>query len=219
MTTSIGELLTELDGSLAGPRKWRVDLLTELRDSLCDNASAYSSAGMAPDVAEAKVVDEFGPCADAAALYQRELVAVQGRRTALLVAVGFPAFVVLWGGLWATVWRGIGHASPASSWLSGSYGWVAGAAAVGAVTGWVVLRGRLAPRHATTLISVVGAVALVLTLGVTAVRYVVGRAQVAALFAGSPLAVPVHVASFVLASLVARSVWRSYRLSRVGLSR
>ncbi len=92
--------VAELDRMLHGPVKDRRSILREVHEGLADATEAHREAGMAPREAAQRAVREFGPVADVAPLYQDELAADQGRRTALLLAIGLPALMLGWDLLW-----------------------------------------------------------------------------------------------------------------------
>jgi hypothetical protein len=81
----IDAYVAELGGALRGPRRAKVDLLAEARDSLVDAARAHEHRGLDRDAAERQAVEEFGGVPEIAPGYQTELGLAQGRRTALLV--------------------------------------------------------------------------------------------------------------------------------------
>jgi hypothetical protein len=83
----IGSYISELSTALRGPRKVKLDLLAESRDSLADAAEAYERDGVPPPEAERRAVEEFGDLSELVPAYQEELAMAQGRRTALVVLV------------------------------------------------------------------------------------------------------------------------------------
>jgi hypothetical protein len=82
--------------SLHGPRRARIDLIEELNDGLRDAAEAHRKAGLTRVEAEQRAVAECGSVSEIAAEIQPELVARQGKRTAMLFALGMPGLVLLW---------------------------------------------------------------------------------------------------------------------------
>jgi hypothetical protein len=74
------------------------DVLTELRDGLEDAAEAYRSAGLAPVEAERRAVADFGDAEEIGDLCRTEVEAAAGFRAAVVVAVGYPLILGLWGG-------------------------------------------------------------------------------------------------------------------------
>jgi hypothetical protein len=99
-TDPVAAHVAELDRVLRGATKDRRSIVREVREGLHDAAEAYRHAGMDPREAARRAVREFGPVADVAPLYQDELAADQGRRTALLLAAGLPALSMGWDLLW-----------------------------------------------------------------------------------------------------------------------
>jgi hypothetical protein len=73
------------------------DVLTELRDGLDDAAEAYRSAGLPPLEAERRAVAEFGDADEISDLCRTEVEAAAGFRAAVVVAVGYPLILALWG--------------------------------------------------------------------------------------------------------------------------
>lgn len=98
--TGIDEYVTSLGQRLRGPRALTTDVLTEVRDGLCDAAEAYRRGGVTPREAERRAVAEFGRVDELAGQFQRELAMAQGRRTALKVGVMMPLAVYLSGLAW-----------------------------------------------------------------------------------------------------------------------
>jgi hypothetical protein len=77
--------VAELGRALVGPRRHKADLLAEVRHGLADAAEAYERGGLSAPAAQARAVADFGPVAELAPDFQRELAAAQGRRTAILI--------------------------------------------------------------------------------------------------------------------------------------
>ena len=85
-----------LGNRLRGPVRARRDLLAEVRAGLLDAVDARVGAGADQRSAQRAAVAEFGAPAELAPVYQARLVALQGRRTALLLALAFPGLVIAW---------------------------------------------------------------------------------------------------------------------------
>jgi hypothetical protein len=85
-----------LDHKLAGPRRVRRDLVAEVRDGLFGAAAAHEQAGLEPDTAARRALDEFGDVDLVAAELQHELAARQALRTSLVVALGFLPLFLAW---------------------------------------------------------------------------------------------------------------------------
>jgi len=98
-----------LDRALRGPAAVKRSMLTEVRHGLADAVADHRERGLDPGRAAAAAVHDFGPVHAVAPLMQEELTARQGRRTALLLAVVFPAEVLAWDVLW---WTGHGWPKP-----------------------------------------------------------------------------------------------------------
>jgi hypothetical protein len=104
----IGSYISELSTALPGPRREKLDLLAESRDSLADAAEAYERDGVPPPEAERRAVEEFGDLSQLVPAYQEELAMAQGQRTALVVLVAFA----LQHTLAEIVWRHLAGAGP-----------------------------------------------------------------------------------------------------------
>jgi hypothetical protein len=153
----VGAHLGELGRALRGPAGLRRSLLREARDGLEDAAAAYRAAGHPPPRAAELAVRDFGPLAPVAAAFQDELAAGQGRRTALLLAVAFPALLVGWDLVVVDGPDG-GAAMRALSAVQTAAGWLVTAAAL-ALLG-------LGPHQAGTPRRIATAVAVTATAGV-----------------------------------------------------
>ncbi|WP_433501454.1 permease prefix domain 1-containing protein [Sphaerimonospora sp. CA-214678] len=92
--------VTALRSALRGPGRLKRDLLAEARDGLLDAAEAYECDGLPRAEAERRAVEDFGPVADIAPGFQRELAVGQGRRTALLLFLSVPPTAFLWNLMW-----------------------------------------------------------------------------------------------------------------------
>ena len=105
MDRVIDAYIAELRRSLRGPRRARIELLTEARDSLVDATESYESRGLRRGEAERRAVGEFGDVRLIAADFQAELGVAQTRRTALLVllVIGAQASIT------DVAWRVVGN--------------------------------------------------------------------------------------------------------------
>jgi hypothetical protein len=92
----IGAHVAELARAVRGPGRARRSVLREVRDGLVDATDAYRRAGVDPERAARLAVRDFGPVVEVAPLYQDELAAGEGRRTAALLAAGVPAVMAGW---------------------------------------------------------------------------------------------------------------------------
>ena len=137
--------VAELGRALVGPRRHKADLLVEVRHGLTDAADAYRRGGLAEPAAQERAVADFGPIAELAPNFQRELAAAQGRRTAVLICLIIAPQHLVWaaGGHAAIrdpTWRpGPGYAAM-SSLVE-----VAGAIALGIALLMVVGLARFSP--------------------------------------------------------------------------
>jgi hypothetical protein len=86
----------QLDHKLAGPRRIRRDMVAEVRDGLFGAAAAHEHAGLEPNIAARRALDEFGDVDQVAAELQHELAARHALRTALVVALGFLPLFLAW---------------------------------------------------------------------------------------------------------------------------
>lgn len=102
----------ELGRRLRGPRRLRHDLLAEVRAGLRDAADANAQSGADPRAAAGEAIQEFGPAEELAPLFQAEIVAAQGRRTAVVIVAAFPGLSLGWDLLWASGLGGSGPTSP-----------------------------------------------------------------------------------------------------------
>jgi hypothetical protein len=110
VTDPVSTHLAALARTLRGPAGLRRSMIAETRDGLRDAVAAHEDGGLGPAEAAARAVRDFGAVAEIAPLYQEELTARQGRRTALLLAVAYPGLMLGWGLLWK---GGIGWTGPA----------------------------------------------------------------------------------------------------------
>lgn len=94
--------LSGLSRALSGPRRRKVDLMAEARDSLVDATEAYEAEGMSPRDAAEHAVADFGDLADVVPGYRAELGIAQGRRTAVLLTLVMVAQPIVWKeGVWS----------------------------------------------------------------------------------------------------------------------
>jgi hypothetical protein len=93
----IDAYVAELGAALRGPRRAKIDLLAEARDSLIDATEAYQAGGLDRTDAERAALRDFGRLDEIVPGYQAELGIAQGRRTVLLVLFVFAAQPFIWG--------------------------------------------------------------------------------------------------------------------------
>lgn len=213
-TDPVDRHVAELAAVLRGPAAPRRSMLAETRDGLRDAAAAYADGGLSPERAAARAVAEFGAVPDIAPLYQDELTARQGRRTATLLAVAFPSVLLGWELLWShgVVWSGPG--SPALSGLSVVQDVISGVVALVALVLLVhTFRRSGSARRTAFAIGLTGAAGGMLCGG-TAVVMNVGRGtNLAWLLATNPIILVAYVVSGVVLVTLVRSVGRTLRLS------
>ncbi|GII00297.1 permease prefix domain 1-containing protein [Planobispora takensis] len=99
-TGVIDDYVTGLSRALRGPRRPKLDLMTEARDSLLDAAEALECDGLERAEAERAAVRDFGTIEEIAPGYQEELSVSAGRRLAVLLFVAVPITAIMWNMLW-----------------------------------------------------------------------------------------------------------------------
>ncbi|WP_436757562.1 permease prefix domain 1-containing protein [Streptosporangium sp. V21-05] len=99
-TGVIEDYVTGLSRTLRGPRRPKLDMITEARDSLLDSAEALEGDGLRRDEAERAAVEEFGTIREIAPGYQEELSKSAGRRLAVLLFVTVPLTAIMWNVIW-----------------------------------------------------------------------------------------------------------------------
>lgn len=87
---------TALAATLRGPRRLRVDLVTEARDGLVDATEAYEAGGLDRASAERRAIEDFGELDEIAAAYRPELALAQSRRTAIGLALVIMIQPIVW---------------------------------------------------------------------------------------------------------------------------
>jgi hypothetical protein len=207
--------VAELERMLRGPGAVKRSMIAEVHDGLHDAAEAYRAGGLDPQRAAATAVRDFGTAREVAPLMQEELTLRQGRRTAILVAVSFPAMLVGWdllwmygeGGLWSAAPNTVAGLARSVDVASG----LAGAAALALLIG--TFRRRVAPRWITVLAGLTAATGAVFCGGAALVMNLVNRRHAGDVLATSPLTALAVVASAVAIALVIRSAVRSLRVA------
>ncbi|MBM7786920.1 permease prefix domain 1-containing protein [Tenggerimyces flavus] len=202
--------------SLHGPRRARIDLIEELTDGLRDAAEAHRQAGLTRVDAEQRAVAESGTVAEVAAAIQPELIAKQGRRTAMLLALGMPGLVLLWdvpwkiGGPWSTA------TPPATLLLSDIVTWIGlsvGVVGLLAVLG-LSLGARLSIPTAvvTRSLGVLGAAALAFTMVASVGMGFANPAEAMGAFMSSWIGLSVMTATLLAVPALTFSVVRSIKV-------
>jgi hypothetical protein len=211
----VGAHVTELDRLLRGPTTVKRSMIAEVRDGLADAVAAHRDRGLDPERAAAAAIREFGSVHEVAALLQDELTARQGRRTALLLVVTFPALLLAWDSLWLF---GPGWTTPPTPTVSGLARTVDALTALVAVTAGALLLtafrdGRL-PRWVTGLTGVLAVLGILGTGGLSLVMNLLTPHEAGETYADNPATAAVLTGSLVCAVLVTRSAARSLRFAR-----
>ena len=211
----VSALVRELDRALRGPAGLKRSMITEVRDGLADAVAHHLGRGLDPRHAAAVAVREFGSVPEVAPLLQEELTARQGRRTAQLLVVTFPATLVAWDALWMT---GNGWSAPPTALIAG----LARAtdvitvliSAAAAVLMLATFRAGPLPRWVTRLTGVVAALGVLGTGGTSLVMNLLTPHQAADMYAANPATAVVIAGTVLSAVLVIRSAARSLRFAR-----
>lgn len=209
-------------GSLRGPRRVRIDLVQELTDGLRDAAEAHRKTGLTRAEAEQRAVDESGAVDDVVSEFQPELVAGQGRRTAILLALGMPGLVFLWDLLWKVGGQEDSPTAPITLLLSDLVTWVGlavgilGVVAIGALT--FGARFAVPTGVVTRMLGVLGAVALGFTMVASIMMSFVSTDEAAGAFLSTWLGLLVLLATFLTVPALTFSVVRAIRSDPVGLA-
>ncbi|GAA0946929.1 permease prefix domain 1-containing protein [Pseudonocardia zijingensis] len=207
--------VAELDRALRGPAAAKRSMLTEVRHGLADAVADHRERGLDERRAAAAAVHDFGPVHAVAPLMQEELTARQGRRTALLLAVVFPAELLAWDVLW---WTGHGWSQPPTTQVMALARAVDALSVLVAATALVLLLATF--RRAPLPGRVTGATGLLAVLGVAGCG---GLSVVMNLLSSHPAGpagpVPpavgvVGAATLVVVVLVTRSAVRALRSAR-----
>jgi hypothetical protein len=211
----VDEHVAALGRALRGPVKARRGIVREVRDGLEDAVDAYRRAGRDDRDAARLAVRDFGRIPDVAPLYQDELTAGQGRRTAVLLAVGVPALVLGWGLLWSSG-LAVGTPGPPAVQELARVQDIAGAiiAAIAAVLVVLTSRRSTAPRRAA-LAAAVTAVATIVVCGGAAVAMAVLNGPAAwERFTSQPAGAFAYLVSATMVVLMNRSALRTLRTLR-----
>ena len=219
MTAALDPVAThvaELDRVLRGPRAVKRSMIAEVRDGLVDAVADHRERGLDPERAATAAVRDFGTVRELAPLLQDELTARQGRHTALLLVVAFPALLVAWDAVWAVGDGWVPPASPTVAALARAVDLTTVLTAAAAlVLLAVTFRGRPLPRWVTGLTGLVAALGILGCGGMSIVMNLLKPVQVGDMAAAGPAATVVVAATAVTAGFVARSAVRSMRLARV----
>jgi hypothetical protein len=211
----VGAHVAELDRLLRGPATVKRSMIAEVRDGLADAVADHRDRGLDPERAAAAAVREFGSVHEVAALLQDELTARQGRRTALLLVVTFPALLLAWDSLWLL---GSGWTTPPTPTVAALARAVDVVTALIAVTAGALLltafrNGRL-PRWITGLTGVLAALGILGTGGLSLVMNLLTPHEAGEMYVENPATAVVLTGSLLCAGLVTRSAARSLRFAR-----
>jgi hypothetical protein len=211
----VGAHVAELDRVLHGPGAAKRSMIAEVSDGLHDAAAAYRDGGLDPQQAAATAVQDFGPVREIAPLMQEELVARQGRSTALLLVVAFPTMLVAWDLLWTHDMGWPGRPSDAvvvmARLLDGATVLIASLALILLL---VTFRRSAPPRLCAKLAGLTGAAGALLCGGTSVVMNLGNAEQARDLVMTKPPVLAVAVTTVVVLGLVARSATRSLRIAR-----
>ncbi|TDV40988.1 permease prefix domain 1-containing protein [Actinophytocola oryzae] len=207
--------VTALERSLRGPRRTRRDMVSEARDGLRDAAAAYRAGGYSPTQAAVLAVRDFGDVREIAPDFQDELTARQGRLSALLFALAFPAMMLAWDlFLWVTDSRTVtGPPAPLVSALSrieDAATLVVGAVALALLV--ASFRRAVSVRRLTRAVGLTGVAGAVLCAGLALAMNVAGSRVAVHHATADPAGIGAYVGSAVVMVLI---IWQSLRTLRV----
>ncbi|WP_214406517.1 permease prefix domain 1-containing protein [Pseudonocardia lacus] len=207
--------LAELDRSLRGPDKARRDIVREVRDGLADAVDAYRRAGLDPHAAARRAVRDFGPVDDVVGLYQDELAAGQGRRTALLLAIALPALMLGWDFVWRS---GLAPGPPAPAAVKVLAGVQDAAVAVIAAAALAIValtfRRTCSPRRVAAAATVATIVAVVVCGGAAIAMSLVNLDQAWGRLTAQPACMLAYAVSIAVMVQLNRSAVRTLRTLR-----
>ncbi len=220
MNTPIDGYLLRVRHLLPGPASARAEMLGELSDGLRDAAEAHIRVGAPVAEAEARAVADCGPAEDVAAAYRPELTAVQGRHTAMLVAVLMPGLNLLWDVPWrmSGPWNGPPNAAVSSlSRVVTGADLLAGGCAVVLMLLMVLAARRGRPATPLTgAVGVIGVLAFTITLSCSVAMMVLNADGPSQAFATSRIGLLVGSVTVACACLLVRSLTRALRAAFIG---
>jgi len=208
--------VAELERSLRGPSKVRRGIVREVRDGLADAVEAHRRGGLDAGEAARRAVRDFGPVSAVVPLYQDELAAGQGRRTALLLAVALPALMLGWDLLWSTGFMDGPPAAPAAAatvkGLARAQDLVSGVAAVTALLlASLTFRRTGSPRRVAAAVAVTALSAVGLCVLSAVAMNVVNFAQAWERLTAQPVGQFAYAASAATVLLLTRAAVRTLR--------
>jgi hypothetical protein len=215
VTDPVGAHIAELDRALHGPAAMKRSMIAEVRHGLADAVACHRDRGLDPQSAAAAAVREFGPVREVAPQLQEELTARQGRRTAQLLVVAFPALLLAWDALWMTGQAWQSPPSPTVASLARAVDvltvLITAAALVLLLT---TFRDGPLPRWVTALTGLVAALGVAGCGGMSLAMNLLKPHAAEDLVAVNPATAVVVVATALIAALVTRSAIRSLRFAR-----
>jgi hypothetical protein len=204
-----------LDRALHGPAAMKRSMIAEVREGLADAVADHRDRGLDPQRAATAAVREFGAVHEVAPLLQEELTARQGRRTAQLLVVAFPAMLVAWDGLWTTGHGWTAPPPPAVAALSRAVDVLSVLIALAAIALLAAtFRDGPLPRWVTRLTGLVAALGVAGCGGMSLVMNLLTPDAAGELYATDPATAVVVTATALTAGLVTRSAARSLRFAR-----
>lgn len=211
----IAEYVVALGRVLHGPRRTRRCMVAEAHAGLADAAAAYRDGGAPPERAAALAVRDFGPVAEVAPEFQEELTARQGRWSAALFAVVFPAMLFGWDLLWSTGTvrrddRIVTDAVVVLARLQDAMTAVVGLAALALLV--ATFHRAVSPRWLTRAVGVTGCVGAAACGGISVGMNVAGGHSTVTLLTTNPAAVAAIAGSGAVLLLI---IWQSARTLRV----
>jgi hypothetical protein len=211
----VGAHVAEFDRVLRGPAAVKRSMIAEVRHGLADAVADHRDRGLDPQCAAAAAVRDFGSVGEVAPLLQEELTARQGRRTALLLVVAFPALLVAWDALWMV---GNGWSTPPTATVSALARAVDILTMLIAAAALVLLvatfRNGPLPRWVTGLTGLLAALGVVGCGSISLVMNLLKPHLAGEMFAADPATAVVLTATAVVGGLVTWSAVRSLRFAR-----
>lgn len=215
MSGPIDAYVTAVRRGLPGPARTSDGLVQELADGLHDAAEAYADAGVPRARAQDRAVRECGPVEEILPAYRIELAAAQARRTSMLLAVSLPATLLAWDALWEFAPPEVGPAPYAVGVLARIVDWanlVCASIALLVLAALVIGgRARTRVRPAIAVLLGIGAGTIVTVMGLSVAMNVLNAETISTGFTGPVGAL--GLASVCVATIQARSLWRSFRLT------
>lgn len=209
MTDPVAAHVDALARAVHGPPAARRSVLREVRDGLEDAVDAYRRGGVDAARAAELAVRDFGPVSRLAPLYQDELAAGAGRRTAALVAVGLPGLLLSWNLLLA-------DKPPVGPPASAGFGVLVAVQDVAAVLASVVAlalvvlgRGTGSPRRIAVTAAATALVTVAVCGGTAVAMNLTETGHAWARLTGQPATLPVYLASAAMVALLCRSAART----------